>query len=81
MSEKDTHRKLLEALRDYVKINMVWEAKETHTAGVEARRILSEIRRLAIKRRDEIQQVRLKKPKIKSPSYKPNLGKDDTDDS
>jgi hypothetical protein len=81
MNEKDTHRKLLEAVHDYVKINMVWEAKETHSAGMESRRILSEIRRLAIKRRDEIQQVRLKKPKIKSPSYKSNLGKDESTDS
>jgi hypothetical protein len=81
MSEKDTHRKLLEAIHDYVKINMVWEAKQTHTSGVESRRILSEIRRLAIKRREEIQAVRSVKPKVKSPYYKSNLGKDDSSDS
>jgi hypothetical protein len=77
--EHDTHRKLLEAVYRYVKVNIAWETKETHLAGAESRKILSEIRRLASIRRAEIQDIRNKKPKIKSPNYKPDLGNEDPD--
>jgi hypothetical protein len=77
--EHDTHRKLLEAVYQYVKVNIAWETKETHLAGAESRKILSEIRRLASTRRAEIQDIRNKKPKLKSPNYKPDSGNEDQD--
>lgn len=79
--EKDTHRKLLDTFYEYFKVNQVWEIKETHTAGLEARKLLSEIRRLASLRRKEIQEVRLEKPRVKSPYYvKPETEDDDDND-
>jgi hypothetical protein len=68
--EDDTHRKFMRLVQEYWKVNQQWETRQTHTAGMEARRLLSEIRDLAIIRREEIQQVRAQKPKVKSPKYK-----------
>jgi hypothetical protein len=69
-------------IHEYYKVNQTWEAKQTHTAGMEARRLLSEIRGLASERREEIQAVRAEKPKVKSPKYRQSLlqGKQDQTD-
>ena len=68
-----THDLLMKELRKYFEANQIWEIKETHRAGAMARASLSEIRRLARIRRKEIQDIRVAKPKIKSPKYKESL--------
>jgi len=73
---EDIHNLLLKTVHAYFKKNQEWETKQTHTAGIESRRLLSEIRRLASIRRNEIQAVRETKPKIKSPKYRQSLLKD-----
>lgn len=76
---EDIHNLLLKTVHAYFKKNQEWESKQTHTAGIEARRLLSEIRRLASVRRNEIQAVRETKPKVKSPKYRQSLLKDQID--
>jgi hypothetical protein len=73
---EDIHNLLLKTVHAYFKKNQEWETKQTHTAGIEARRLLSEIRRLSSIRRNEIQAVRVVKPKVKSPKYRQSLLKD-----
>lgn len=63
----DAHEELMDLFRAYFKVNQSWEAKQTHAAGMDARKLLSDIRRAASARREEIQAVRAVKPKIKSP--------------
>jgi hypothetical protein len=79
---EDAHLRLMRKIHEYYKVNQTWEAKQTHTAGMEARRLLSEIRGLASERREEIQAVRAEKPKVKSPKYRQSLlqGKQDQTD-
>ena len=79
MIEDDVHRKLIKAFQEYYNLNREWENKETHTAGIKARQILSDIRRLASARREEIQAVRVTKPKTKSPKYRQSLLKGNGD--
>lgn len=69
----DVHDQLLKKVHEYFKVNQVWEAKRTHTAGMKVRKILSELRHLATARREEIQEVRAEKPKVKSPTYRKSL--------
>ena len=64
---------MLKTVHAYFKKNQEWENRQTHVAGIETRRLLSEIRRLASIRRDEIQAVRSVKPKVKSPKYKESI--------
>lgn len=73
---EDIHNRLLKTVHAYFKKNQEWESRRTHVSGIEARRLLSEIRRLASIRRDEIQAVRAEKPKTKSPKYRQSLLKD-----
>lgn len=79
---EDAHLRLMRKIHEYYKVNQTWEAKQTHTAGMEARRLLSEIRGIASERREEIQAVRAEKPKVKSPKYRQSLlqGKQDQTD-
>jgi hypothetical protein len=72
----DIHNRLLKTVHAYFKKNQEWENRQTHVSGIEARRLLSEIRRLASVRRDEIQAVRADKPKTKSPKYRQSILKD-----
>jgi hypothetical protein len=76
MIEDDVHRKLIKAFQEYYNLNWEWENKQTHTAGIKSRQILSDICKLSKARRDEIQAVRITKPKIKSPKYRQSLLKD-----
>lgn len=78
---EDIHNLLLKTVHAYFKKNQEWENKQTHTAGIEARRLLSEIRRLASIRREEIQAVRAVKPKVKSPKYRESLLRDQKDNN
>ena len=55
---KETHDLLIEELQKYFAANQKWERSKTHTAAIETRRHLSEIRRLALKRRSEVQSQR-----------------------
>ena len=70
---EDAHIRLMRKIHEYYKVNQTWEAKQTHTAGMEARKLLSEIRSIASERREEIQAVRAEKPKIKSPKYRQSI--------
>ena len=67
---EDTHSKIMKCLQAYFKVNQVWETKQSHTAGIRARKLLAELRDLSIVRREEIQAIRAVKPKIKSPKYR-----------
>lgn len=67
MNEEDTHRKLLELFYEYVKSNLKWEKKETHSEGIKIRKILVQIQKQAYIRRNEIQEIRAKKPRINYP--------------
>jgi hypothetical protein len=67
------HERLMKKVHEYYKINQSWEAKQSHAAGMTARKLLSEIRKLASERRVEIQEVRAEKPKVKSPKYRQSL--------
>jgi hypothetical protein len=75
----DTHDQFLKKVHEYFKLNQTWEAKQTHVAGMQVRKLLSEIRHLASARREEIQAVRAEKPKTKSPKYRQSLLKDQKD--
>lgn len=67
---KDTHDILLDQFREYFRLNMEWETRRTHAAGMRVRKMLSDIRKVASVRRQEIQAIRAEKPKLKSPEYK-----------
>jgi Flp pilus assembly protein TadB len=69
----DAHERLMKIVHEYYKLNQHWQAKETHTAGIKIRQLLSELRQVARDRRKEIQDVRITKPKIKSPKYQQSL--------
>ena len=56
--DESTHDLLIKELQKYFTANMRWEQKKSHMAAKEVRRYLSEIRRLATIRRDEVQQQR-----------------------
>jgi hypothetical protein len=52
--EKDTHTLLIETLQKYYKVNEIFEQRKTKPWKIEGRKLLSEIRRLASIRRQEI---------------------------
>lgn len=72
---KDVHDQLLEKMHQYFDLNLHWEGRRTHVAGIELRRLLSDIRRLCSQRRVEIQAVRDQKPRLKSPKYRESISK------
>ena len=76
----DTHEQLMTLFREYFKYNQEWESRQTHVAGIKCRNLLAEIRIIARERRAEIQEVRHKKPTIKSPKYRESLLKAKDDD-
>lgn len=77
---KDVHDLLLEKMHEYFDRNLHWEGRRTHVAGIELRRLLSEIRRLCSERRNEIQAIRDKKPKLKSPKYRNSVLKEEREE-
>jgi hypothetical protein len=60
----------MKEFRKYFEENQDWEATESHASGIRLRKHLYEIRRLSLKMREEILQIRKAKPKIKSPKYR-----------
>lgn len=75
MKDDSVHEELLELMHQYFSANLHWEGKRTHTAGIELRRLLSDIRRLCSERRLEVQAIREQKPKLKSPKYRDSISK------
>ena len=75
MNDDSIHEELLELMHRYYSLNLHWEGKRTHIAGIELRRLLSDIRKLCSERRNEIQAIRDKKPKLKSPKYRDSISK------
>lgn len=62
----DTTEKLIRAFQEYFKWNDRFEYKNSDEAGIKARNALHEIRKLALKRRQEIQDNRRTRGTIKS---------------
>jgi hypothetical protein len=73
MNDDSVHEKLLGLMHRYYSMNLHWEGKRTHTAGIELRKLLSDIKTLCSARREEIQAIRETKPKLKSPKYRQSL--------
>ena len=57
MIERDTHGQLLQLVYDYVKLNLLLESKPSLNKTIELRKILSDIRRVATKRRAEVMEI------------------------
>lgn len=57
MSTNDNHRQLLQLVHEYVKLNLSLELKPTLEKTIEVRKVLSDIRRCASTRRDEVMDV------------------------
>lgn len=69
MDDENTHERLMQLFKEYFVANQAWSRQNTHVSGVKARHALAEIRILARKRRAEIQDIRLKKPKNTTQGY------------
>ncbi len=78
--DEDTHRQLLQLFYDYVKLNLVWDNKPSHQKGINSRKVLSEIRRVAKVRRGEIMIVREARPKYKTALSKQSQSQAPKDD-
>ena len=57
MSTIDNHRQLLQLVHEYVKLNLSLELKPTLDKTIEVRKVLSDIRRCASTRREEVMEV------------------------
>ncbi len=57
MNSNDAHRRLLELAHEYVKTNLELELKPTLERTILVRRILSDLRRAATLRREEIMDM------------------------
>ena len=57
MSTNDNHRQLLQLVHEYVKLNLSLELKPTLDKTIEVRKVLSDIRRCASTRREEVMNV------------------------
>lgn len=55
--ERDTHGRLLQLVYDYVKANLLLEERPSLNKTIEVRKILSDIRKIAMTRRDEVMAV------------------------
>jgi len=56
--DEELHDRLMDAFRRYFKANQEWVEKGTRRAGLKTRKLLSEIRHIAIERREVIMQWR-----------------------
>jgi len=70
MTTRHLHEALMKEFRAYFEENQTWENYESHASGIRLRKHLYEIRRIALAMREEILEIRKKKPKIKSPKYR-----------
>jgi len=64
------HDGLMSAFQVYFKANQRWESTQTHVSAIALRRALRDLRDRASEYRVEIQTVREKKPKVKSPKWR-----------
>lgn len=64
--DEELHDQLMEAFRQYYKANQEWAEKGTRRAGLKTRKWLSEIRHIAIERREVIMQWRYEIDKEKA---------------
>jgi hypothetical protein len=55
--ERDNHGQLLQLVYDYVKANLLLEERPSLNKTIEVRKILSEIKRCALVRREEVREV------------------------
>lgn len=55
--ERDKHGQLLQLVYDYVKANLLLEERPSLNKTIEVRRILSDIRKIAMTRREEVMAV------------------------
>jgi hypothetical protein len=55
--DRDTHGQLLQLVYEYIKLNLKMEVKPSLEKTVEVRKLLSDIRRAASIRRDEVMLV------------------------
>jgi hypothetical protein len=83
MDKDDTHRQLLQLFYEYVVSNQRWEAKKSYQSGTTTRKLLSEIRKIAHIRQQEIQEYRRTDPKSRlyrlTQEAKSHLKDQDTD--
>jgi len=56
--DEELHDQLMDAFRQYYKANQEWIEKGTRRAGLNTRKWLSEIRHIAIQRREKIMDWR-----------------------
>jgi hypothetical protein len=56
--DEELHDRLMDAFRRYYKANQEWVERGTRRAGLKTRKLLSEIRHIAIERREVIMQWR-----------------------
>ena len=64
--DEELHDQLMDAFRRYYKANQEWVEKGTRRAGLKTRKLLSEIRHIAIERREVIMQWRYQIDKEKA---------------
>lgn len=57
MEERDQHGRLLQLVYDYIKANLILESKPSLDKTIEVRKLLSEIKRCALVRREEVMVV------------------------
>jgi hypothetical protein len=62
----DTHEKIIKACQDYFKWQDRFEHRGSDEAGIKARNALLEIRRLCFQRRQEIQDKRKERRKLRN---------------
>jgi hypothetical protein len=55
--ERDNHGRLLQLVYDYIKANLLLEERPSLNKTIEVRKILSDIKRCALVRREEVMAV------------------------
>lgn len=55
--ERDTHGQLLQLVYDYIKANLILESRPSLDKTIEVRRILSDIKKCATVRREQVMAV------------------------
>lgn len=80
--ERDQHGQLLQLVYDYIKANLLLEKKPSLDKTIEVRRILSDIRKCATVRRDEVMEIqKQRRAFLDERKGKPNSTEDPDQDS
>jgi hypothetical protein len=66
IEEEDTHEKFIRACQEYLKWQGRFEYKGSDEAGIKARNALLEVKKLSMKRREEIQIKRQERKKLRN---------------